>query len=338
MRLILFFYTIFFRFLFIFGQIEQEGNSCNTAMLLTDTILSAQILKPNGVTWYKFKSPAPAFSIRLSRLDNCIIYESTSLDFCSGLDNGNVVLALGDSLKNVNNKYIRSKAGELEGLCSCDNCMKTPLTVDHIKIKSDNTYYIQVIGSHPWELQFDKKIIKNENKHSLGKKEEEKSSCEIVFMKTYTDGSLIQSDGQENKSFSLKDLSALKYGLHIYFMKRDFSRQTFKVREYVLEEIASKCMLDSLLKYLMDNPGKNIMITGYVTKGEDKLAEKYEQIASESLALIVRNYLFDHKISLDRIKTEGKGSTQQLYENEKSRVSFIYELNRNNRVKIKVLN
>ena len=129
----------------------------------------------------------------------------------------------------------------------------------------------------------------------------------------------------------------MKYGLHIYYIKRDVQQRTFKVRDYGLDEISSKCALDSLSKYLIDNPGEKILITGFVTKGEDKLAEKYELAASEALAKIVRNYLVDRKISMKRILIEGKGSSIQLYKDEKSQLSFMYELNRNNRVEIKVL-
>lgn len=174
-------------------------------------------------------------------------------------------------------------------------------------------------------------------KNQVDEKMRQRTPCKIVFMKSHTTGMISSSDSLKNKPFNSQEWGPLKYGLHIYYIKRDVQQRTFKVRDYGLDEISSKCALDSLAKYLIDNPGKKILITGFVTKGEDKLAEKYELAASEALAKIVRNYLVDRKISMKRILIEGKGSSIQLYKDEKSQLSFMYELNRNNRVEIKVL-
>lgn len=328
----------FFKFSFVLAQIKRDGSNCENAIIISDTVESIQLPSvAAGVCWYKFKSSSFFLTLKLFRLGNYIIYESPSEDFCATSSKDNILFAFGDSLSYVDNEYIRHKAAQLNGVCYCNNCLKTELFFKAIKLKEDSYYYIQLINvSQPFELQFNHKSNLATHKLQLTTKKKQGIECKIVFMKSFTTGMINNADSLKNKPFNSQEWVPIKYGLHIYYIKRDLQQRTFKIRDYVLDEITSKCMLDSLVKYLFDNPEKKILITGFVTKGEDKLAEKYELAASEALAKIVRNYLVDHKVSVNRIKIEGKGSSQQLNKDEKSKISFMYELNGNNRVEIKL--
>ncbi len=339
MRLDLVLFSVLLKISCSFGQVVQDGSSCDRAILISDTVESVQVPRSIGTTWYKFKSAFPLLSVKIFRAGNYIIYESNSNEFCSTSVKDNIVFAFGDSLKTADNKYVRYKASELNGLCSCNNCLKASLTFNRFKVKNDAYYYIQLINTEqPLELKFNRKALLNKTQSNIDRSIKKHNPCEIVFLKSHTTGMISSSDSLKNKPFNSQEWISLKYALHIYYIQRDLQQRIFKIRDYGLDEIASKCALDSLVKFLLGNPKRKIIVTGYVTKGEDKLAEKYELEASEALAKITRNYLVDHKVLFNQIKIEGKGSSQQLYKDEKSQVSFMYEKNRNNRVEIKLLN
>jgi outer membrane protein OmpA-like peptidoglycan-associated protein len=334
MRFFLFF--VFFKLSISFGQIEQDGSSCDKAIDISDTVQSIQLPGiSGGMRWYKFKSSSSTLILKLVRSENYIIYESSSADFCSLSSKETILFAFGDNLVNADNKYIRYKAAQLSGLCACDNCLKTAV-LKTVKIREGNYYYIQLMNtSYPLELRFaPKSNVRDKQQQQVNTKQ--KLPCQIAFMKSYTYGMILPIDSLKDNPYNAVEWMPLKYGIHVYYIKRDLQERQFKIRDYGLDEAASKCALDSIVGYLIAHPEKKIVITGFVTKGENELAEKYEQAASEALAKIVRNYLVDRKISMKRIKVEGKGSSQQLYKDEKSRVSFMYELNRNNRVEVKV--
>jgi hypothetical protein len=317
-----------------FSQIKTNGSSCENAIPILDSTQTIQLPASNNTTWYKFRSDWPSFSVQLyNKSGNFVIYESSERDFCTNQNNSIVLFALGDHLNDLSNKYAATKALELGGICTCDNCIKDPLTFKNFKIQSGAYYYIQVIGStQSLTLQFESGKTNKSSQVSTGALVNKKA-CDIVFMKCYTYGGIPGPDSLLNKPYNSQEWGPLKNGIHIYYVNRNIQDRSFKIRDYAIDENNSKCALDSLVNYT--HPDKKIRITGYVTKGEDKLAETNELKASEGLAKIIKNYLVNQKIAEIRIETEGKGSSIQLYENEKSKISFMYELNRNNRVEIK---
>ncbi len=333
MKIRVLFISFIFQFTYSFSQRITDGNCCDKAILISDTIQVIQLPPSKGTTWYKFKAVSSEISIKLYTSGNYIIYNSTNSN-CPG--NENVIFAMGDSLINSDDEYLHFKASEFLGQCSCNVCRKSP-SLKKIRTLSENYYCIAVINTtQPFELRFDKDKMSSTS--TIKKNNSEvKTSCEIGFVKSYTYGMISKSDSLKNKPYNKEEWTILRYGIHIYYIKRDIQDHFFKIRDYSLDVGNSKCVLDSLVNYLTVNTDKKILVTGYVTKGEDKLAEKYEVKASEALANIVRNYLYDHKIALNRIQTEGKGSSQQLYKNEKSKIGYMYEMNRNNRVEIKVI-
>jgi hypothetical protein len=311
-----------------------DGSSCENAIMISDSSYFILLPEAKNTTWYKFRAKSSSINIKFKKSGfQYYIYESIE-GFCYTSEMPLFSLT-DDSLNMTNENLSIITKAELNGLCSCVTCRKQYKLSFPIKLEPNKYYYIKISGpTNSFELNFEKdKII---NTKIIGPKTPVSINATcltgIIFWKTtsWSMGGQVSSD-----SLGLKGLPPLKYGSHIYYIHRE--AREFKVRDYVLDAIASKCALDSIVNYLTINNTKSITIIGHVSVGEDTLAKQYEQQASEALADIMRLYLIQNKIDYKRIETGGGGSTQMLFKDEKDQILNFYTItNKNNRVEIKL--
>lgn len=90
--------------------------------------------------------------------------------------------------------------------------------------------------------------------------------------------------------------------------------------------------LVALVDFMQLNNNVTIEIEGHVNGPGQKNSKDYQQL-SEDRALAVKNYLIEHGIKAERIKSKGYGNTQMLFPTPKSET----EMTANRRVEIKIL-
>lgn len=86
----------------------------------------------------------------------------------------------------------------------------------------------------------------------------------------------------------------------------------------------TKAVLDELAEVLKQNPNAKMKVVGYASPEGD---EKYNQYLSEKRAKTVVNYLVSKGVPSKQLRSEGKGSSDQVSNNpdENRRTEFVWE-------------
>lgn len=95
----------------------------------------------------------------------------------------------------------------------------------------------------------------------------------------------------------------------------------------------SRPALAELIEWLELNPEVTISVIGHVNGPDQKHSKKFYQKASEERAQAVIDYLVVKGISADRLKVDGKGNTQMIYENP----STDWQNQANRRIEIEIV-